>query len=98
MGERGATPGHGLRSTAPGEYLQGEGEIPRALEPAVGFLLQAAVDHLGDRGADLRLERRRVVVENRVAALDQRAAGEGAAAGEHLVEDSPEAEEVGAGV
>src|SRR5262249_31773647 len=90
--------GQRLRSTAAAEHLESEGQVARGLEPALGLLLQTATHHLCQWSAHLWLERRRFVVEDGVAALPRRAAGEGPRAREHLVAPRAEAEEAGRGV
>jgi hypothetical protein len=78
------------------EHLQREGKVARGLEPSRRFLLQAALDHLRDGGRHLWWEGLRIRVENAVPALHRRCAREGPVAGEHLVQNGAEAEDVGA--
>ena len=85
-----------LRDRAP-EAVEVEGEVPRRLEALVGVLLQAVLDDevegLGDARVGLRGQRR-LVAQDRADQLGRARAGERAAAGEHLVEDRPQGEDV----
>ena len=91
--QRGAGPGAGGGR----KRLDVEREVVGGLEALGGVLLQAVVDDPLQRGGQGRVRHRhlrRLFLEDRVQRLDRRAPLEGALAGEHLVQDGAEREDV----
>jgi hypothetical protein len=88
-----------LRQTRGGERLEGETEIVRRLESLARILLQAAPnDTLQARGHSRSLDLGWIAPEDRRDRVHGRRPREGTPAGEHLVEDRAQGEQVRARV
>ena len=79
------------------DRLEDEGEVPRRLKTLAGNLLDAAPEHLLERGKpQRRAQGRQLFPEDGGHGLGRRFPRESALRGEELVDDDPEAEDVGA--
>jgi hypothetical protein len=81
------------------DHFEGEREVARGLEPGLPRFLEAARHNPRDAGRDIRRDRRLgILIENRDHRLRACGAGEGGAAGEHLMQHGAAAEDIGSRV